>query len=91
MDNIIYFCILYRLNILIPVVVLKEFKELHIYQMSLLLVEETRVPKESHRPVASDWQTLSHNVVSSMPWADRIRTHNVSSDNQWFDNDTFGF
>jgi hypothetical protein len=26
-------------------------------------VEETRVPKESHRPVASHWQTLSHNVA----------------------------
>jgi len=30
----IYICILYRLNILIPVVVLKEFKELHIYQIT---------------------------------------------------------
>jgi hypothetical protein len=26
-------------------------------------VEETRVPGENHRPVASHWQTLSHNVV----------------------------
>jgi hypothetical protein len=33
--------------------------------MSVLLVEETRVTEENHRPVASHWQTLSHNVVSS--------------------------
>ena len=25
------------------------------------------VPGENHRPAASDWQTLSHNVVSSTP------------------------
>jgi len=31
---------------------------------SVLLVEETG---ENHRPVASHWQTLSHNVVSSTP------------------------
>ena len=30
-----------------------------------LLVEETGVPGEHHQPVASHWQTLSHNVVSS--------------------------
>jgi hypothetical protein len=33
-------------------------------QWSVLLVEETGVPGENHRPVASHWQTLSHNVVS---------------------------
>ena len=27
---------------------------------SVLLVEETRVPGENHRPSESDWQTLSH-------------------------------
>ena len=32
-----------------------------------LLVEETGVPGEHHQPVASHWQTLSHNVVSSTP------------------------
>ena len=30
---------------------------------SVLLVEETGVPGEKHRPVASHWQTLSHTVV----------------------------
>ena len=29
--------------------------------------EETGVPGENHRPVASHWQTLSRNVVSSTP------------------------
>ena len=32
---------------------------------SVLLVEETGVPGVNHRPVASDWQIVSHNVVSS--------------------------
>ena len=35
-----------------------------ILWLSVLLVEETRVPWEDHRPVASHWQTLSCNVVS---------------------------
>ena len=38
---------------------------------SVLLVEENGVPGESHRPVASNWQTLSHNVVSSTPRHER--------------------
>ena len=32
---------------------------------SVLLVKETGVPGENYRLVASHWQTLSHNVVSS--------------------------
>jgi hypothetical protein len=32
---------------------------------SLLLVEETGVPAQNHRPAASHWRTLSHKVVSS--------------------------
>jgi hypothetical protein len=38
---------------------------------SILLMEETRVPGENHRPVASHWHTLSHNVVSSTPRHER--------------------
>ena len=34
---------------------------------SLLLVQETEVLGENHWPVASHWQTLSHNVISSTP------------------------
>ena len=33
----------------------------------VLLVEESRVHRENHRPVASHWQTLSLYVVSSTP------------------------
>jgi hypothetical protein len=31
---------------------------------SVLLMEETGVPGENHRPATSHWQTVSHNVVS---------------------------
>jgi hypothetical protein len=45
--------------------------ETHKYQLNIsvilwqsdLLVEETRVPRENHWPVAGHWQTLSHNFV----------------------------
>ena len=38
---------------------------------SVLLVKETWLPGENHRPVASHWQTLSHNVVSGTPCHER--------------------
>jgi len=38
---------------------------------SVLLVEETGVPCENYLPVASHRQTLSHNVVSSIPRHER--------------------
>ena len=38
---------------------------------SVLLVEETGVPGGNRRPVASYWQTLSHNVASSTPRHER--------------------
>ena len=38
---------------------------------SVLLVEETGVPGENHWPIANNWQTLSHNVVSSTPYHER--------------------
>jgi hypothetical protein len=45
---------------------------------SVLLVEETGGPRENHRPVASHWQTLPHNVVHLALIV--IRTHNISGD-----------
>ena len=51
-----------------------------ILWQSVLLVEETRVPREHHWPVASHWQTLSHIVVSSTPHLSGIRTNNVNND-----------
>jgi len=38
---------------------------------SVVSLEETRVPGENHWPVASHWQSLSHNVVSSTPGHER--------------------
>jgi hypothetical protein len=32
----------------------------------------------------TDWQTLSHSVVSSSPRLSGIQTHNVSGDRHWF-------
>jgi len=50
---------------------------------SVLLMDETEVPRENHQPVASHWQTLSYNVVSSTPFLSRILTHNVNGDIHW--------
>jgi hypothetical protein len=41
---------------------------------SVLLMEETGVAGETHQPVASHFQTLSHNVVSGTLCLSRIRT-----------------
>ena len=49
----------------------------------LLVEEETRVPGKNHRPPASHWHTLSHNVILSTPHLSGIRTHNVSGDMHW--------
>jgi hypothetical protein len=42
----------------------RHFQQYFSYIVAaVLLVVETGVPGENHRPVASHWQTLSHNVV----------------------------
>jgi len=51
---------------------------------SVLLMEGTGVSGENHRPSASHWQTLSHNVVSSTPRLCGVRTQNISGDGHWF-------
>jgi hypothetical protein len=43
------------------------FNNISVILWRSLLVEETGVPGENHRPVANHWQTLSHNVVSITP------------------------
>ena len=48
------------------------------WRSAFLLVEETGVPRENYRPVASHWQALSQCDVSSTPRLSVIRTHNVS-------------
>jgi hypothetical protein len=45
---------------------------------SVLLVEETGGPRVNHPPVASYWQTLSHNVVHLA--LIEIQTYNISGD-----------
>ena len=45
---------------------------------SVLWKEETAVLGENHRPVASHWQTLSHNIVHLA--LNRNWTHNISGD-----------
>jgi hypothetical protein len=45
---------------------------------SVLLVEEIREPEENHRPVASHWRTVSHNVVYLALM--EIWTHNISGE-----------
>jgi hypothetical protein len=50
---------------------------------SVLLAEETGVARENHWTVASHWQTLSHNVVSSTPCMIGSRTNNISGDRHW--------
>ena len=52
-----------------------------LYQWrSVLLVEETKVPGENHRPATSHCRNLSHNVVSSTLSLSGIRTQNISGD-----------
>ena len=41
------------------------------------------VPGENHWPVASHWQTLSHNVVSKILRLSGIWTHNISGERHW--------
>jgi hypothetical protein len=48
--------------------------------ISVLLVEETGVPGENHRPAVSHWQTWLHNGVSSTPRLSGIRTHGPYTD-----------
>jgi hypothetical protein len=50
---------------------------------SVLLMEETGVPGENHRPVASYWHTLAHKVVPNTPRLSGIRTYNFSGDMYW--------
>jgi hypothetical protein len=49
--------------------------------ISVLLVEETKEPGKNHRPVASHWETLSHNVVHIA--LIEIRTSNISGGRHW--------
>jgi len=53
------------------------FNNISVKSWRSVLLEETGVSRENHRPAASYWKTISHNVVSSTPCLSGIRTHNV--------------
>jgi hypothetical protein len=56
---------------------------------SVLLVEETGVSGENHRPVTSHWQTLSHIVVSSThrhAWGSNSQSLEIRIWQSWNDN-----
>jgi hypothetical protein len=65
----------YRFMVRIP-----TFNNISVISWRSVLLQETGVPTENHRPVKSQSQTLTHNVVSSTARPSEIRTHNVSGD-----------
>ena len=74
----------YYTKILMVMVFNATFNNISIISwQSFLLLEETRVSGENHRPAASHWQTLSHNVASSKPRLSEGWTHSVSGDRHW--------
>jgi hypothetical protein len=87
-QNIIYFLnkFFFQIdNIFIfplPNLVTKEWIRVMMFNVAFntvsLILWRSGVPKENHRPAASHWQTLSHNIVSSTPRLSEIRTHNIS-------------
>ena len=64
----------YYTKILMVMVFNATFNNISVISwQSVLLLEETRVSGEIHRPAASHIQTLSHNVASSTPRLSKIR------------------
>jgi len=81
--SIMWFCIFYRLDLGL-MVLNATFNNISVISWwSVLLVEETGGPGENQRSVASHWQTLSYDVVSSTSCLSGIRSHNVSGDRNW--------
>ena len=75
--------VLYMQNIFYGFTVLNAtpLQQYFSYNMTVsFLVEEHG---ENHRPVASYWQTLLHNFVSSTSRLSGIQTPNVSGDRHW--------
>jgi hypothetical protein len=60
-----------------------HFQQYFSYFVAVSFIgEESGGPGENHCPVASYWQTLSHNVVHLA--LIEIRTDNISDDSHWF-------
>ena len=79
-------CVLVYLSRRVGITVFKAtFNNISVISwQSVLMVEETRVHGENHRPTTSHWQTLSHNVILSSPRLSGVRTHNVSGDRHYW-------
>ena len=59
-------------HVILGLVLFVVFQHYFSYIVAVsLLLEETEVPGENHQPVASHWQTLSHNVVLNTPRNDQ--------------------
>jgi len=62
--------------------VLRHFQQYFSYIVLVIFIGgKTGGPGENHRPVASHWQTWSHNVVHFA--LIKIRTDNISGDEHW--------
>ena len=55
------------------------FNNISVISWQSSLLEKTGGPRENHRPVASHWQTLSHNVVHLTCTLIEIRTHKFTT------------
>ena len=80
LSRILYIWIV-MLNVLWGLMPLSTISQLN-RDRSVLLMQETGVPGENHRPVASHSQTLSHNVVHLA--LSGIRTNNIRGDGHQF-------
>jgi len=52
----------------------------HLYRGGHFIGGRNRSTWRKQRPVASHWQTLSHNVIWSTPCLSGIRTNNIRRD-----------
>ena len=59
------------------------FRYIRLSWQPVLLVKEMKIPGENHRPVASHWKTLLHNVVSGTPCHEQGSNSQLISDRHW--------
>jgi hypothetical protein len=71
MHRILYSNIWGGLLVMVSYVTFNNISIISYTWQSILWVEETWVPEENYRPVASHWQILSHNVASNTPRHER--------------------